>query len=54
MDPIGVQGGDTNLYRYALNNPVSYVDPEGTVIQNLPLTMLCDRATPGQRRAIVW
>ena len=28
-DPIGLNGGDTNLYRYVLNNPISFIDPEG-------------------------
>jgi RHS repeat-associated protein len=28
-DPIGFEGGDANLYRYALNNPVTWFDPLG-------------------------
>jgi len=28
-DPIGFAGGDTNLYRYVQNNPISFVDPQG-------------------------
>ena len=28
-DPIGFQGGDTNLYRYVMGDPVNLVDPEG-------------------------
>ncbi|MEM8721924.1 MAG: RHS repeat-associated core domain-containing protein [Cyanobacteria bacterium P01_G01_bin.39] len=30
-DPIGLQGQDTNFYRYVNNDPVSYIDPEGTL-----------------------
>jgi RHS repeat-associated protein len=29
-DPIGFSGGDTNLYGYVLNDPVNYIDPDGT------------------------
>ena len=32
-DPIGFLGGDVNLYRYAANNPVNLVDPEGLQLQ---------------------
>ena len=28
-DPLGLQGGDTNIRRYAFNNPVSNIDPLG-------------------------
>ncbi|MFH0730526.1 MAG: right-handed parallel beta-helix repeat-containing protein [Pseudomonadota bacterium] len=28
-DPIGLFGGDVNLYRYAMNTPVSMIDPLG-------------------------
>ena len=30
-DPVGFRGGDTNLYRYALNDPVNRVDRDGRI-----------------------
>lgn len=29
-DPILFEGGDTNLYGYTWNDPINYIDPEGT------------------------
>jgi RHS repeat-associated protein len=31
-DPIGFSGGDGNLFAYAGNDPISYVDPDGRII----------------------
>jgi len=28
-DPVGFAGGDINLYRYVLNDPINFVDPDG-------------------------
>lgn len=28
-DPIGFEGNDVNLYRYVLNNPIVFIDPDG-------------------------
>ncbi|MDY0212235.1 MAG: RHS repeat-associated core domain-containing protein [Desulfuromonadaceae bacterium] len=29
LDPLGIGGGDVNLYRYVGNNPLNWVDPKG-------------------------
>ena len=32
VDPLGLNAGDANLYRYAFNNPVTYADPTGEIV----------------------
>ncbi len=36
VDPIGFQGGDLNLYSYARNSPLNYIDPFGLSPENKP------------------
>jgi RHS repeat-associated protein len=33
-DPIGLSGGDVNVYRYVMNNPVANVDENGLLCKN--------------------
>ncbi len=35
QDPLGFDGGDTNLYRYVRNNPTNQTDPEGLAAPGL-------------------
>tara|TARA_B110001454_G_scaffold219057_1_gene249576 strand:+ start:12378 stop:12800 length:423 start_codon:yes stop_codon:yes gene_type:complete len=46
-DPILFEGGDTNLYGYVLQDPINFIDAEGTG----PVSgFLCSIATPGVGR----
>lgn len=38
-DPIGLAGGDSNLYRYVANNPVQLNDPSGNYAIVIPIIM---------------
>lgn len=31
-DPIGFDGGDSNLYGYVLQDPINFVDPSGLLV----------------------
>jgi RHS repeat-associated protein len=35
-DPIGLLGGDVNLYAYVGNNPINHTDPDGNQIRPFP------------------
>ena len=37
-DPIGFEGGDVNLYVYASNNPILFIDPWGLCAKNPSLS----------------
>jgi RHS repeat-associated protein len=37
-DPIGFEASDANLYRYVFNNPVTFIDPSGLVVERTLLT----------------
>jgi len=37
VDPMGLNGGDVNLYRYAYNSSTQYIDPTGQYVQYIPI-----------------
>jgi RHS repeat-associated protein len=41
-DPIGFEGSDNNLYGYALNDTVNFIDPDGLDWQDWDLSALAD------------
>jgi RHS repeat-associated protein len=46
-DPIGLQGGDVNFYRYSNNNPVKYIDPSGHTSRDA-----CSKKCTGRARIL--
>jgi len=46
-DPIGFNGGDTNLYGYVMADPINWVDPQGL---RSAMTPISQPSTPGYRR----
>jgi RHS repeat-associated protein len=54
-DPLGVGGGDTNLFTYVRNAPTANTDPSGMVAVRVPPGMFpsCDKLQ-GRRKATAW
>ncbi|WP_292778201.1 Calx-beta domain-containing protein [Nostoc sp. NMS9] len=41
IDPIGLNGGDTNFYGYVFNSPITFIDPSGfALIPSLPIKVV--------------
>jgi RHS repeat-associated protein len=40
-DPLGFDGGESNVYQYSNNNPVRYVDPSGQAVVTVVYTEIC-------------
>ena len=51
-DPIGLNGGDTDVRRYAGNDPVEYVDPVGEGVYSAARAAL--GAAAGELSTIQW
>ncbi|WP_373543571.1 Calx-beta domain-containing protein [Chamaesiphon sp.] len=45
-DPIGINGEDTNFYRYVKNNPISFVDASGKFLDNLTVNININIGSP--------
>jgi RHS repeat-associated protein len=41
-DPLGLSGGDVNMYGYALQSPTNYVDPFGLICTTRYIFVSCD------------
>lgn len=53
-DPIGINGGDVNLYRYVGNSPVSLVDPNGNeLVSFIIYTLLLIVPEPAGQEVII-
>ena len=50
-DPIGLVGGDPNLYRYTLNNPVDFIDPSGLKSPLVNIVTIVGSASTAKRIA---
>lgn len=61
-DPIGLDAGDPNLYRYVDNDPVNRVDPNGLgyfdygkyYLGTLPISYIIERTGPNRSESVGW